>query len=134
MRHYLPTIFDEIEEFKPLVGLLNRAVGSPIKSSDVTIGETDEMVFVDLPLPGCDKEKIQITYEKGSLLVNCEEEEEASGGVKYYVKSSRSCSYRIPIPVRVDEQAVPEASYKNGILRVSFQKSRSARPLKISIA
>ncbi len=131
MKQYLPTYIDEIEEFKPLVEFLNRTA-SPIKSNDVTIGETEEMVFVDLPLPGCDKEKIQLTYEKGSLLVKAEEEEEKNG-VKYLVKSSRSCSYRIPIPTRVDEQATPEASYKNGILRVSFQKSRSARPLKIAI-
>ena len=129
--HHLPTFFEEIEELSPFLGLLNRNFNSSLRS-DVTIGETEDSIFVDLPLPGCDKEKIQITYEKGSLLVKAEEEEEKSD-VKYHVKSSRNYTYRVPIPTRVDEHATPEATYKDGILRVKFQKSRSARPLKITI-
>lgn len=131
---YVPTIFDELEEFVP--GLINRHWPAVNTKNDVTIGETDEAVFVEFPIPGIPKDKIQISFDKGSLLVTAEDEEEKKEDrkdVKYHCKSSRRYSYRVAIPARIDEQATPEATYKDGILRVVFQKSRAARAHKITV-
>ncbi len=125
MQKYLPTQLDELFNRLSCIQDCNQNEG-------VSIGETDEAVFVEVPVPGIQKEKIHLTYEKGSLLIKAEEDEEKSD-VKYHLKSSRRYAYRIGIPTRVDEQASPEASCKDGILRVKFPKSRSARPMKIEI-
>jgi len=98
----------------------------------VNIAETDEAIFVEVPVPGCAEDKIQITYENGMLSVTAEEAE-APEPMKYLLKSSRKYAYRIPIPERIDDQVQPEASYTNGILKVVFPKSKAARPMKISV-
>ncbi|MDE3045139.1 MAG: Hsp20/alpha crystallin family protein [Verrucomicrobiota bacterium] len=107
-----------------------------VVQTGVTIAESEDAVTVEAPVLGVNKENIQITYEKGFLLVKAEEEEEKveeKKRVKYHLKASRQYVYHIPIPTRIDEQVSPEASYKDGILRVKFLKSKSARPQKIAI-
>jgi HSP20 family molecular chaperone IbpA len=132
MTKYVPAY---LEEFEPLTSLLNNfaAIQSSSRNeSGVSIGETDDSVFVEVPVPGIQRDKIHLTYEKGSILIKAEEEEDKTD-VRYHVKSSRRYAYRVGIPARVDEQAAPEAHLKDGILKIKFHKSRAARPIKIDI-
>jgi len=127
MQKYLPTYLDE---FAGLVNRYNR-------STQAFIGETDESILVEVPLPGVSKEQIHLGYENGFLTVKAEEKE--NGDDKFSFKScrtyvhSRTYDYQIAIPTGVDEQAAPEAQFRDGILRVRFPKSRAARPYKIEI-
>lgn len=127
MQKYLPTYLDE---FAGLVNRYNR-------STQAFIGETDDSILVEVPLPGVSKEQINLGYENGYLTVKAEEKEDACDS-KFSFKScrqihSRSYDYQIAIPTGVDEQASPEAQLRDGILRVRFPKSRAARPYKIEI-
>lgn len=126
MVHLLPRLFEELENCAP-TSLMTKSRGHGI-----TIGETEDSIFVEIPVPGCNKEDIQITFEKGQLLVKAEEPV-SKGDVNFLLKASRQVAFQVAIPRRVDDQSVPEAIYKDGILRVSFQKARADRSCKIEI-
>jgi HSP20 family protein len=130
MQKYLPSLLDEFTAFLNAPASCNPWKGE--SCGGVTIGETDDAVVVEVPIPGVAKDRIEVSLEKGSLLVKAEEKEEKSE-MKYHLRSERSYAYRIAIPARIDEQAAPEAQYRDGILKVKFHKSRSARPHKIEI-
>ncbi len=123
MYRLLPALFEELENSAPI---------SLVRGNGVTMGETESTIFVELPVPGCNKENIEITFEKGHLLVKGNETEEKTD-VNYLLKASRQCAFQVAIPRRVDDQSSPEAVFKDGILRVEFKKSRSERPCKIEI-
>ncbi len=124
MLHLLPTLFEQLE----------RASAQPERSRNgVAIAETDDILFVELPVPGCNKEKIQISYEKGCLSVTAEGDELQNDKVVYLLNSSRKYQFQVLIPRKVDEQMVPEAAYKDGILRVEFAKLKAELPRKIEI-
>ena len=124
MLHLLPTLFEQLEH----------ASAQPERNRNgVTIAETDEILFVELPVPGCRKEKIQINYEKGRLSVMAEGEDLQDDKVVYLLNSSRKYQFQVLIPRKVDEQMVPEAIYKDGILRVEFTKLKADVPRKIEI-
>ncbi len=122
MWNLLPTLFDELE----LVNRENQA------KSGVRIGETSNALFVELPIPGVDRESIEVTYKKGVLTVRAQEKEESSD-VKYLVRSSRQYAFQVGIPSSVNESSAPEATYKEGILKVVFEKTKHEQPLKISV-
>jgi len=52
---------------------------------------------------------------------------------KYYRKASRSFSYRVAVPGRIDETAEPEVKSRNGLLTVTFSKLAAVEPKKLKI-
>ena len=126
-----PALFEELEEFRPVESIFRSLLRNEAQAG-ITMSETDEALTVEVPVPGCHEEKIHVSFEKGSLIVKAEEQEEKKD-VRYLVRSSRNYAFQIPIPSRIDENASPEATYKHGILSVKFPKSRAARPMKINV-
>ena len=124
MLHLLPTLFEQLE---------NASALPERNRNGVTIAETEEILFVELPVPGCSKEKIQINYEKGRLSVIAEGEELQDEKIVYLLNSARKYQFQVLIPRKVDDQQVPEAVYKDGILRVEFVKLKADQPRKIEI-
>ena len=125
-RHCFPDLFENVF---PIGNL-----------SEACMAETDEAIFVKVPIPGCSEEKTQITYEQDTLFIKAEEQEvPEEEQVKQQLKSSRythsrKYAYEIPISARIDEQTPPKAVYKNGMLYIALPKSRANRPIKISVA
>lgn len=106
-------------------------VSSP---SGISISEDDKRVYVSTALPGLDEKDIEVTFDKGTLWVKGESrEEDTSKQKKYYRKATSSFSYRIAVPGDLDANAEPEASYKNGVMTVSFTKSPTSQPKKIAV-
>ncbi|MBS0625857.1 MAG: Hsp20/alpha crystallin family protein [Verrucomicrobia bacterium] len=101
--------------------------------SDVSISEDEENLYVKAPVPGIKPDQIQITFEKGILWIKAEAVEE-NKNEKYLTKANSAFSYRVPLPIRVDEQVAPKAACKDGLLKVTFPKARSSRPLKIAVS
>lgn len=129
-RGMLPFFLDEVfDDFHHLVP--TTADGKMIQS-DVSISEDEEHVYVRAHVPGIKPDQIHVTFEKGVLWIKAEAQEEEKGE-KYLYKASTSFSHRIPVPIPVDEQSSPQAVCKNGVLKISFLKSRASRPMKISI-
>ena len=90
-------------------------------SNGLNIYEEDNKVIIEAALPGLSAEDIEITHAHGYLVIEGEKKEEEKKR-KYYRKASRSFSYRIPIPAAADTNQEPEATYHDGIMKITFKK------------
>lgn len=105
-----------------------------LPSSGLTVSEDESHVFVEAALPGLDPKNIEVTFDKGVLWVRgSEEQKEEDKNKKFYRKASSSFSYRVQVPGTIDEKAEPEATYKNGVMKISFSKVPETQPKKINI-
>lgn len=93
------------------------------ESSGVSISEDEKHVYVEAAVPGICPEEIEMTYDKGMLMIKAEKKEESSDkNKKFYRKAYQKFFYNVVVPGNVDEAKSPEASCKDGILKVSFMK------------
>lgn len=105
-----------------------------LNSSGLSIYEDDTHVHVEAAVPGLSAEEIEVTFEKGILWIKAEkQEEEEDKKRKYHRKSVSNYSYRVAIPGQLDAHSDPEASYQNGIMKISFLKAKQAQPKKIVV-
>lgn len=94
-------------------------------ASGLTIYEDQEHVVIEASMPGIPTENIHLSHHHGYLIIEGEnEEEEKNEERKYYRRGSRSFTYRIPIPSHADETQEPEASNKNGVMTIKFNKTQ----------
>jgi HSP20 family protein len=95
---------------------------------ETDVRETDSAIVVACDLPGMEKEKIDITYKDGNLIISGSrdvvEEKEGTG---WYVHERSSGSFErvIPIGVEIKENEI-KADYKNGVLTITLPKVESA--------
>ncbi|MBN2478930.1 MAG: Hsp20/alpha crystallin family protein [Parachlamydiales bacterium] len=130
-REFLPSLFNELDFFRDFFDL-DADTFSKSENNSISLYENDDKYFVEAALPGIDQNDIQISFEKGILWIQAESKKEEKD-VKYYMKANKNCSYKIPIPQKVDENETPEATFKNGILKISFSKTKNSKPKKIEI-
>lgn len=127
-RGMLPFFLDEVFDDFAIPATLSEGRGV----SGVSISEDEEHLYVRAHVPGVQLDQIHVTFEKGILWIKADTQEEEKGE-KYLCRASTSFSYRIPIPIRIDEQSTPQATCKDGVLKVTFPKGKSSRPMKIAI-
>lgn len=118
----LPSLWDEAEDFWSISSA----------PSGLTVSEDDKNVYVEAQVPGVDADKIEVTYDKGVLWIRGQQEQEEKGK-KFYKKAASSFSYRVAVPGDVDEKEEPQATYKNGIMTVTFKKRPEVQPKKIAV-
>lgn len=103
-------------------------------TSGVSISEDEKNVYVATSLPGLDQDDIDVTFSKGVVrIIGEKKEKEEDKKRKFYRRSETSFSYQIAVPGEIDYQKEPDAVYKNGVLTLTFVKSPSAQPKKISV-
>lgn len=120
----LPTFAD----FEGLVKGLDR------NDQGLNVYEENNNFIVEAALPGLKNDEIEINIHKGVLRIKGEKKEEDSDkDKKYYRKSYSSFSYNVAIPDQIDDREEPEASYNNGVLKVTFKKAKNAESKKITI-
>ncbi len=98
----------------------------------LSVSEDEHAVYVEANLPGLKLEDIELSFEKGILWIKGDKQEEDKKK-KFYRKASTSFSYRIQVPGQIDEKREPEASYKDGVVKVTFAKRPEAQAKKIAI-
>ncbi len=130
-RSLLPLLFNELlpsdDELRELSAFTGR-------SSDITISEDEEHIYVETFLPGVKPENIEVTFHKGVLYVKgTREEKEEDKKRKYYRRASATFSYRISVPGEIEEGALPEALSSDGVMTVRFNKQKKSQPKKISV-
>lgn len=109
-------------------------ISSVSASSGLTVSEDDENVYVEAAVPGADPKDVEVTFDKGMLWIRGEsKEEEKDKERKYYRRSARLFSYRVSVPGNVDMNADPIATCKNGVMKVTFAKTKEAQPKKIAV-
>lgn len=102
--------------------------------SGLSLSEDDKNIYVEADLPGLQAEDIELSFDKGVLMVRGSRSEEEKGKKKkYYRKASSSFFYRVNLPDQINESKEPEATYKNGVLLVTFAKAAGIVPKKIPI-
>jgi HSP20 family protein len=110
-----------------------RSVGWGVLAAEVF--DDDDKIVVRLEAPGLEKEDFDLQVMNGYLVVRGEKqiERERSEG-HFYVTECAYGSFERAIPLPDEVQAEKaHASYKNGVLRVEFPRSRPAHRRKISV-
>lgn len=125
--HWLDRFFDETS---PSV-----AEGQKRLLTEFDVLETDEHIIVKADLPGMDIANIDINVTDNTLTLTGEKKEEREEKKEQYQVSERRfgsfCrSFRLPGDVKADET---DATYENGVLRVSIPKSEGTKSRRIEV-
>jgi HSP20 family protein len=101
----------------------------------VNIGETTEEYHVELAAPGLKKQDFKISTERNMLTVAVEQRNENADNNKKYNK--REFSYTsfvrsFTLPETADESRI-EATYTDGVLRISIAKKEEAKSVSRQI-
>jgi len=97
--------------------------------------ETKDAVIVEIPLAGVDPKDVEVSVEKGVLVIQGETKKEHEVDDKnYYRKEMRSGSFfrQVALPVSVKEDKV-DAQFEDGILKVTCPKSAPVETKKINV-
>lgn len=103
----------------------------------INVGNTPDTVEVMALAPGLDPKTLDITIDKGLLLVSGERRSELSElneRTTIYANERFSGGFRrvVSLPEDVDPANV-QANYANGLLRVTLGKRESSKPRRISV-
>ena len=103
-----------------------------VPASDVA--ETDKAYMVSLELPGIDMSKTDISYSEGLLTVRGEKGKETAEGESCYCSERYSGSFlrSFRIPGKVNSEKI-DATYKDGILKLTLPKAEESLPRKIEV-
>ena len=109
-------------------------VPSDTTTSGLSVSEEEEKICVEAHLPGLKPEEIEVSCDNGILWIHGEKKEEQENKKKrYYRRAARSFSYQLQVPGDADEGKEPEATYKDGVVKVTFVKRKESKPKKIAI-
>ena len=100
---------------------------------DITEGESDYKVTAEIP--GLTPEDVKVEIEGGFLRLSAQKvEEKEEEKDNYHLKERRSGSFcrTFKLPDNVDGEKV-EATVKDGLLTVTFQKVEAEKPKQIEI-
>lgn len=101
----------------------------------IDISETEKQYVIDVTLPGMKKDEIQIDLEKGRLTISGERkfEKEEEGKTYHRVESHYGTFTRsFQLPDDVNDDSI-NASYKDGILNITIDKSEEKMKKQIKI-
>jgi len=103
----------------------------------INSGSTPTSVEIYVFAPGIDPAKLEVQVDRGVLSITGERNSDLpqeSDNVTIYAAERFVGRFRraLSLPENVDSSKV-EASYRNGVLRISLQRSESAQPKRIEI-
>lgn len=111
---------------------------SPIKSMQMPTTDVytkgDKELHVEAHLPNFSQKDVDISIDKGNLIIRAERhEEEKDKDKKYVVRESSSSFYRsIRLPEAADEDGI-KAKMKNGVLSVVVPFKELPKPKQVAI-
>jgi HSP20 family protein len=108
--------------------------GNWIPAFDISESETEYLVSAELP--GIDAKDLEVTLNEGVLNIKGEKRQESEKKEDNYIRVERSFgsfdrSFRIPEGVQVNKI---DATYKDGILKLTIPKSKEMKAKKIKIS
>jgi HSP20 family protein len=101
----------------------------------VNIWEDEQSVFVTADLPGIDSGKLDISIVEGNQLTISGERPITETPNAVWLRQERGAgnfTRTITLPTLVDANRV-EATYENGVLRITLPKAEAAKPRKITV-
>jgi HSP20 family protein len=115
----LPSLFSEEMRFTPAFD----------------VSETENELIIRGEVPGMDLKDIDINLSDGLLTITGEKKHEKENKNENYYRVERhygTFSRTMPVPFEVEADKV-DATYKDGVLKVTLPKSETAKPKKIEI-
>lgn len=139
---------DVFSELNRLQGMLDQ-VFRPLERSSIrgltgtsfpviNVGSTPEAIEVMALAPGLDPSSLQLTVDRGVLVIAGERKSqipEAGDSTSVYAQERFAGQFRrvVSLPEEADPAKV-DASYRDGILRVTVTKRESSRPRRVEIS
>jgi HSP20 family protein len=138
---------DLFSELNRLQGVLDQvfrpAHGSNIRALTgasfpvINVGTTPEAIEVMALAPGLDPSAFQLTLDRGLLIVSGERKKqlpEAGDATSVYARERFAGAFRrvVNLPEDADPAKV-DATYRDGILRITVAKRESSRPRRIEV-
>ena len=106
------------------------------QSLALDVYETDENLVVEASMPGTKPEEVDISVVGNTLTIKAEREEqrEKKEEGRYYFRERRYGAFQrsIGLPVDVDADKA-EATFKDGVLKLSLPKAEEAKPKRIQV-
>ncbi|MEL7832604.1 Hsp20/alpha crystallin family protein [Fodinibius sp. Rm-B-1B1-1] len=102
----------------------------------IDISETDDQFQISAELPGMNKDNIDISLENGRLAISGERSfKNEENNKKYHRVETKYGSFErsFQLPDNVDEDSI-SATYENGLLNITIQKSESKVKKQIEIS
>ncbi len=101
----------------------------------VDVEETKDSLVVRVEIPGMKKEDIKIQTVGEGLVISGERRHEAEEKDRYFHRVERTYgkfqrAFALPVEVEPDKA---KASYKDGVLEITFPKSEKARAKEIEV-
>ena len=139
---------DVFSELNRLQGILDQvfrpAERSSIRSLTgssfpvINVGMTPEAIEVMAQAPGLDPDSLQLTVDRGLLVIAGERKSqvpEPGDSTSVYAQERFAGAFRrvVSLPEDADPAKV-DASYRDGILRVTVAKRESSKPRRIEIS
>ena len=138
------TRFDPFEEMRALQkqffgddwgNALQSSSAAQLPTTDVYT-EDDEQLVVEAHLPHYEDDDVDISVDKGALIIRAEKhekDEDKKKNKKYVVRESSSSFYRrFRLPEHADEDNI-KAHMEKGVLKVTVPFKELPKPKKISI-
>lgn len=131
VREFLPA---NLSQFESVFGpLFQHAGGVQAFHVPASVWEESGSYHVELDVPGVDRDRVEITYDRGTLRITTERpapEEQRTGLVdeRRYGKVTRT----VALPESIDVDSIG-AELTNGVLHVTVAKKPEAQPKRIEI-
>ncbi len=130
----LQSVLDQV--FRPLERSSIRALAGaafPV----INVGTTPESIEIMALAPGLDPSALQVTADRGLLIIAGERKSdlpERRDGVGVYARERFTGSFRrvVNLPEDADPGRI-DATYRDGILRITVAKRESSRPRRIDV-
>lgn len=116
----------EMEETLERFRTENKAFGGSMRSAvPVDVEEDGNQIVVRADLPGVEKDRIQISADRDTLVIRAADTRAVREENEQYLRQERSkreFRRRLQLPVPVDPGSA-EAAYENGVLTVRMEKA-----------
>jgi len=145
MLNYPNSLFDQLDRLhREIAGALGaESAASSIRSvaagtlPAINVGRTPNSIEVYAFAPGLDTAKIDVTVDRGVLRISGERESgipNSDSRIQVYARErvAGRFSRALSLPADVDPGSV-NATYRDGVLRVSIGLRESARPQRITV-
>jgi HSP20 family protein len=130
MGNFLPA---GLPEFDNLFNHFFRAEEVAMWRAPASIWEADNNFHIEIDAPGVTKERVELTFDKGTLQITLERKGPEGERTNWhnergYGKVSRT----VTLPETVDPETI-EAELNNGVLHVTISKLPQAQPKRIDV-
>jgi HSP20 family protein len=136
-------LFAELNRMQTLLDQVFPSAGSGIRSAAGTgfpvlnVGSTPTAIEVQALAPGLEPDKLEITVDRGLLVIAGERRSQlppAGGRTSVYAQERFTGPFRrvVSLPEDADPNRV-EASYREGVLRITVARRESSLPRRIEV-